>query len=62
MVKILAMLLGFYVSTMLSRWWSQVVNMPIISDLANTLNSSIYPGIYLRVDTGSPCIYTNLHI
>ncbi len=61
MIKVLSLLLGFYISTMMKRWWSQVCNIPIISDLAIALNSSIYPGTYLRINTGSTCIYISLH-
>ena len=37
-VKVLALLLGFYVSTMMNRWWSQLVKLPQLGDVALILN------------------------
>jgi hypothetical protein len=45
LVKILGLLLGFYVSTMMGRWWKQITNLPRIEDLAMALNGLIQPGI-----------------
>ena len=38
MVKVLAFLLGFYTATVMKRWWSQISNMAIITNVTNILN------------------------
>ena len=43
-IKVLALLLGFYVSTMMGRWWGQIVKLPHIADLAMELNGLVAPG------------------
>ena len=43
-IKVIALLLGFYVSTMMSRWWGQIVKLPHLSDLAMELNGLTVPG------------------
>ena len=49
MTKLLTFLLGFYVSTMMRRWWEQIRHLPSVENVALTLNSIIGPqGIYLR--------------
>ena len=55
MTKLLTFLLGFYVSTMMRRWWEQIRHLPSVENVALTLNSIIGPqGIYLR-----PYLYTH---
>jgi hypothetical protein len=44
LVKVVTLLLGFYVSTIMARWWSQIVHLPKIEELAMALNGSIRPG------------------
>ena len=49
MTKLLTFLLGFYVSTMMRRWWEQIRHLPSVENCALTLNSIIGPqGIHLR--------------
>ena len=43
-IKVIALLLGFYVSTMMSRWWGQIVKLPHLSDLGMELNGLTVPG------------------
>ena len=43
-IKVIALLLGFYVSTMMSRWWGQIVKLPHLADLAMELNGLTVPG------------------
>ena len=38
------MLLGFYVSTMMNRWWSQLAKLPHLADVALSLNGITTPG------------------
>ncbi len=44
LVKILSLLLGFYVSTMMRRWWTQITHLPKIEDIAMTLNGLVISG------------------
>jgi hypothetical protein len=44
MVKVLAFLLGFYTATVMKRWWSQISNMAIITNVTNILNGTVQPG------------------
>ena len=37
MVKVLGFLLGFYTTTVMSRWWSQITHMPMITDVIMVL-------------------------
>ena len=41
--KVLGMLLGFYVATMMRRWWSQLAALPDVKLVAMTLNSLSNP-------------------
>ena len=43
MTKLLTFLLGFYVSTMMRRWWEQIRHLPSVENVALTLNSIIGP-------------------
>ena len=45
MVKVLGFFLGFYATTMMKRWWSQIVHLPRTSDVAMILNGVVVPGI-----------------
>ena len=47
-IKVIALLLGFYVSTMMNRWWGQIVKLPHIADLAMELNGLTVPGKLFR--------------
>ena len=56
MTKLLTFLLGFYVSTMMRRWWSQICHLPNVENIALTVNSVVGPptsednkGINLKV-------------
>jgi hypothetical protein len=44
LVKVLGMFLGFYVKTMMARWWSQICHLPKIDTLCMTLNGLIHSG------------------
>ena len=48
-IKVLALLLGFYVSTMMGRWWGQIVKLPHIADLAMELNGLVAPGRFFLI-------------
>ena len=41
MVKVLGFLLGFYTATVMSRWWSQITHMPMITDVTMVLNGIV---------------------
>ena len=43
MTKLLTFLLGFYVSTMMRRWWSQICHLPNVENIALTVNSVVGP-------------------
>ena len=43
-IKVLAMLLGFFVSTIMNRWWSQLIKLPQLNDIAMVLNGIVTPG------------------
>ena len=38
------MLLGFYTTTMMNRWWSQLSKLPHLADVALSLNGITTPG------------------
>ena len=40
-IKVLALLLGFFVSTIMNRWWGQLVKLPQLADIAMILNGII---------------------
>ena len=42
--KVLTFVLGFYVATMMKRWWEQVSKMPDITLVAMKLNALVNPG------------------
>jgi hypothetical protein len=44
LVKVLGLLLGFYVATLMVRWWKQITHLPRIEELAMALNGIIQPG------------------
>jgi hypothetical protein len=44
-IKILALLLGFYASTLMRRWWGQVSKLPRLNDVAMVMNAIFQPGI-----------------
>ena len=44
MVKVLGLMLGFYTATIMTRWWSQISNLPSITDVAMILQSSVISG------------------
>ena len=44
-IKTLALLLGFYASTMMKRWWDQTSKLPKLKDVAMVLNAIFQPGI-----------------
>ncbi len=39
--RVLSMLLGFYVATMMARWWTQICKLPEITGIAMTLNALV---------------------
>ncbi len=39
--EVIALLLGFYVEIMMTRWWEQLTSLPSVEDLAITLNSLV---------------------
>jgi len=41
---VVTLLLGFYVKTMISRWWRQLCSMPDITDVACALNAFVKNG------------------
>ena len=43
-IKILALLLGFYASTLMRRWWGQVSKLPRLNDVAMVMNAIFQPG------------------
>ena len=40
-IKVLALLLGFFVSTIMNRWWSQLMKLPQLNDVAMVLNGML---------------------
>ena len=44
MVKVLGFMLGFYTATIMTRWWSQISNLPSITDVAMILQSTVISG------------------
>ena len=52
-IKVIALLLGFYVSTMMSRWWGQIVKLPHLSDLGMELNGLTVPGKFFKREKAS---------
>ena len=44
MNHLLAYFLGLYAATIMYRWWSQIIHMPRICDLAIVLNGIVIPG------------------
>merc|ERR1712141_206159 len=44
MNHVLAYFLGLYATTIMYRWWSQIIHMPRICDLAIVLNGIVIPG------------------
>ena len=44
LLKVLTLLLGFYVSAMLGRWWKQITDLPNVSSVAMTMNALVMPG------------------
>ena len=43
-IKVLAFFLGFFATTIMYRWWSQIIHMPRINNLAIVLNGVVIPG------------------
>ena len=37
-------MLGFYTATIMTRWWSQISNLPNITDVAMILQSTVISG------------------
>ena len=48
-IKILALLLGFYASTLMRRWWGQVSKLPRLNDVAMVMNAIFQPGKVLSL-------------
>ena len=46
--KVLTILLGFFVATIVKRWWDQTSKIPRLDKLAMALNVIIQEGIYLK--------------
>ena len=42
-VKVITFVLGFYVGTMMRRWWSQISKLPDITQVAMALNGFVEP-------------------
>ena len=42
-VKVITFVLGFYVATMMRRWWSQISKLPDITQVAMALNGFVQP-------------------
>ena len=45
MTRILTFLLGFYVATIMKRWWAQITGLPKIADIAMVLNGLVMEGM-----------------
>ena len=43
-IKVLSFFLGFFATTIMYRWWSQIIHMPRINALAIVLNGVVIPG------------------
>ena len=41
LLTVTTFLLGFYVSTIMGRWWSQIRSLPQIKDVAFVLNALV---------------------
>ena len=52
MTRILTFLLGFYVATIMKRWWAQITGLPKIADIAMVLNGLVMEGMMHN------CIYS----
>ena len=57
-IKILALLLGFYASTLMRRWWGQVSKLPRLNDVAMVMNAIFQPGINTSYLTDSYISFT----
>ena len=49
-IKVLTFFLGFYVGSMMNRWWKQISALPDIRDVAITLNSLFKPSKQLKIE------------
>ena len=57
---VVTLLLGFYVKTMISRWWRQLCSMPDITDVACALNAFVKSGM-LSQKTKNICAIFDKH-
>ncbi len=53
-ISVLTFLIGFYVSSMIHRWWQQKNLLPLIEDLSIHINMLTKPGIIVNYFNRDP--------